>query len=150
HQIAIDETHVKWGLPMRNAVAFANNDVATIAWSYGVKPEGELRLPLQGGTARRTTGRTKANGVATDSDDQRSDHLWSVFRERDGDLQSGSYFNATCVKCIERQCQQGKPAEGHQGSRKPVAEGSGWRHSRDIDRVCREGEDEWLDIRGAL
>jgi phosphatidylserine/phosphatidylglycerophosphate/cardiolipin synthase-like enzyme len=25
---------------MRNAVAFANNDVATIAWSYGAKPEG--------------------------------------------------------------------------------------------------------------
>jgi hypothetical protein len=25
---------------MRNAVAFANNDVVTIAWSYGVKPEG--------------------------------------------------------------------------------------------------------------
>jgi hypothetical protein len=25
---------------MRNAVAFANNDVATIAWSYGTKPEG--------------------------------------------------------------------------------------------------------------
>ncbi|HEY3742335.1 MAG TPA: phospholipase D-like domain-containing protein [Bryobacteraceae bacterium] len=25
---------------MRNAVAFANNDIATIAWSYGVKPEG--------------------------------------------------------------------------------------------------------------
>jgi phosphatidylserine/phosphatidylglycerophosphate/cardiolipin synthase-like enzyme len=25
---------------MRNAVAFANNDIATIAWSYGTKPEG--------------------------------------------------------------------------------------------------------------
>jgi phosphatidylserine/phosphatidylglycerophosphate/cardiolipin synthase-like enzyme len=25
---------------MRNAVAFANNDVATIAWSYGAKPDG--------------------------------------------------------------------------------------------------------------
>ena len=25
---------------MRNAVAFANNDVVTIAWSYGAKPEG--------------------------------------------------------------------------------------------------------------
>jgi phosphatidylserine/phosphatidylglycerophosphate/cardiolipin synthase-like enzyme len=25
---------------MRNAIAFANNDVATIAWSYGAKPEG--------------------------------------------------------------------------------------------------------------
>jgi phosphatidylserine/phosphatidylglycerophosphate/cardiolipin synthase-like enzyme len=25
---------------VRNAVAFANNDVVTIAWSYGVKPEG--------------------------------------------------------------------------------------------------------------
>jgi len=25
---------------MRNAVAFANNDVATIAWSYGAKPGG--------------------------------------------------------------------------------------------------------------
>src|SRR6516225_6217038 len=28
------------GSIMRNAVAFANNDVATIAWSYGTKPEG--------------------------------------------------------------------------------------------------------------
>jgi len=25
---------------MRNAVAFANNDVATIAWSYGKRPDG--------------------------------------------------------------------------------------------------------------
>jgi hypothetical protein len=25
---------------MRNTVAFANNDVVTVAWSYGEKPEG--------------------------------------------------------------------------------------------------------------
>ena len=25
---------------MQNAVAFANNDVATIAWSYGRRPDG--------------------------------------------------------------------------------------------------------------
>ena len=25
---------------MQNAVAFANNDVVTIAWSYGVRPDG--------------------------------------------------------------------------------------------------------------
>jgi hypothetical protein len=31
---------------MRNAVAFANNDVATIAWSYGVKPEGYMGFAL--------------------------------------------------------------------------------------------------------
>ena len=31
---------------MRNAVAFANNDVATIAWSYGVKPEGCMGFAL--------------------------------------------------------------------------------------------------------
>jgi PLD-like domain len=31
---------------MRNAVAFANNDVVTIAWSYGVKPEGCMGFTL--------------------------------------------------------------------------------------------------------
>jgi phosphatidylserine/phosphatidylglycerophosphate/cardiolipin synthase-like enzyme len=31
---------------MRNAVAFANNDVATIAWSYGNKPEGCMGFAL--------------------------------------------------------------------------------------------------------
>jgi phosphatidylserine/phosphatidylglycerophosphate/cardiolipin synthase-like enzyme len=31
---------------MRNAVAFANNDVATIAWSYGTKPEGCMGFAL--------------------------------------------------------------------------------------------------------
>lgn len=31
---------------MRNAVAFANNDIATIAWSYGVKPEGCMGFAL--------------------------------------------------------------------------------------------------------
>src|SRR6202790_958482 len=31
---------------MRNAVAFANNDVATIAWSYGAKPEGCMGFAL--------------------------------------------------------------------------------------------------------
>ena len=31
---------------MRNAVAFANNDVVTIAWSYGVKPEGCMGFAL--------------------------------------------------------------------------------------------------------
>ena len=31
---------------MRNAVAFTNNDVATIAWSYGAKPEGCMGFAL--------------------------------------------------------------------------------------------------------
>ena len=31
---------------MLNAVAFANNDVATIAWSYGAKPEGCMGFAL--------------------------------------------------------------------------------------------------------
>ena len=31
---------------MRNAVAFANNDVATIAWSYGTKPAGCMGFAL--------------------------------------------------------------------------------------------------------
>lgn len=31
---------------MRNAVAFANNDVITIAWSYGTKPEGCMGFEL--------------------------------------------------------------------------------------------------------
>src|ERR1035438_2622634 len=31
---------------MRNAVAFANNDVATIAWSYGAKPVGCMGFAL--------------------------------------------------------------------------------------------------------
>jgi phosphatidylserine/phosphatidylglycerophosphate/cardiolipin synthase-like enzyme len=31
---------------MRNAVAFANNDVATIAWSFGAKPEGCMGFAL--------------------------------------------------------------------------------------------------------
>jgi phosphatidylserine/phosphatidylglycerophosphate/cardiolipin synthase-like enzyme len=31
---------------MRNAVAFANNDVVTIAWSYGAKPEGCMGFTL--------------------------------------------------------------------------------------------------------
>jgi len=31
---------------MRNAVAFSNNDVATIAWSYGAKPEGCMGFAL--------------------------------------------------------------------------------------------------------
>ena len=31
---------------MRNAVAFANNDVATIAWSYGAKPKGCMGFAL--------------------------------------------------------------------------------------------------------
>ncbi|HZQ44641.1 MAG TPA: phospholipase D-like domain-containing protein [Acidobacteriaceae bacterium] len=31
---------------MRNAVAFANNDVVTIAWSYGTKPEGCMGFAL--------------------------------------------------------------------------------------------------------
>ena len=31
---------------MRNAVAFANNDVTTIAWSYGAKPEGCMGFAL--------------------------------------------------------------------------------------------------------
>jgi hypothetical protein len=31
---------------MRNAVAFANNDVVTIAWSYGAKPEGCMGFAL--------------------------------------------------------------------------------------------------------
>jgi phosphatidylserine/phosphatidylglycerophosphate/cardiolipin synthase-like enzyme len=31
---------------MRNAVAFANNDVATIAWSYGVRPDGCMGFAL--------------------------------------------------------------------------------------------------------
>jgi phosphatidylserine/phosphatidylglycerophosphate/cardiolipin synthase-like enzyme len=31
---------------MRNAVAFANNDVATIAWSYGEKPDGCMGFAL--------------------------------------------------------------------------------------------------------
>jgi phosphatidylserine/phosphatidylglycerophosphate/cardiolipin synthase-like enzyme len=31
---------------MRNAVAFANNDVATIAWSYGTKPDGCMGFAL--------------------------------------------------------------------------------------------------------
>jgi hypothetical protein len=31
---------------MRNAIAFANNDVATIAWSYGAKPEGCMGFAL--------------------------------------------------------------------------------------------------------
>jgi len=31
---------------MRNAVAFANNDVVTIAWSYGEKPEGCMGFEL--------------------------------------------------------------------------------------------------------
>jgi phosphatidylserine/phosphatidylglycerophosphate/cardiolipin synthase-like enzyme len=31
---------------MRNAVAFANNDVATIAWSYGARPDGCMGFAL--------------------------------------------------------------------------------------------------------
>src|SRR5262245_653097 len=31
---------------MRNAVAFANNDVATIAWSFGEKPTGCMGFAL--------------------------------------------------------------------------------------------------------
>jgi hypothetical protein len=31
---------------MRNAVAFANNDVITIAWSYGAKPDGCMGFAL--------------------------------------------------------------------------------------------------------
>ena len=31
---------------MRNAVAFANNDVVTVAWSYGEKPEGCMGFAL--------------------------------------------------------------------------------------------------------
>jgi phosphatidylserine/phosphatidylglycerophosphate/cardiolipin synthase-like enzyme len=31
---------------MRNAVAFANNDVATIAWSYGTRPDGCMGFAL--------------------------------------------------------------------------------------------------------
>jgi phosphatidylserine/phosphatidylglycerophosphate/cardiolipin synthase-like enzyme len=31
---------------MRNAVAFANNDVATIAWSYGMRPDGCMGFAL--------------------------------------------------------------------------------------------------------
>ena len=34
------------GAGMRNAVAFANNDVVTIAWSYGAKPEGCMGFAL--------------------------------------------------------------------------------------------------------
>jgi hypothetical protein len=31
---------------MRNAVAFGNNDVVTIAWSYGTKPDGCMRFAI--------------------------------------------------------------------------------------------------------
>jgi len=31
---------------MQNAVAFANNDVITIAWSYGKKPDGCLGFAI--------------------------------------------------------------------------------------------------------
>lgn len=31
---------------MRNAVAFANNDIATIAWSYGTEPVGCMGFAL--------------------------------------------------------------------------------------------------------
>lgn len=31
---------------MLNAVAFANNDVVTIAWSYGTKPDGCMGFAL--------------------------------------------------------------------------------------------------------
>jgi hypothetical protein len=31
---------------MRNAIAFANNDVATIAWSYGMRPDGCMGFAL--------------------------------------------------------------------------------------------------------
>ena len=31
---------------MKNAVAFANNDVATIAWSYGARPDGCMGFAL--------------------------------------------------------------------------------------------------------
>lgn len=31
---------------MRYAVAFANNDVATIAWSYGKRPDGCMGFAL--------------------------------------------------------------------------------------------------------
>ncbi len=43
---AIDQASLKLGFPMRNAVAFANNDVATIAWSYGAKPDGCMGFAL--------------------------------------------------------------------------------------------------------
>src|SRR5215510_2382220 len=31
---------IKKGNQMQNAIAFANNDIATIAWSYGKRPDG--------------------------------------------------------------------------------------------------------------
>jgi hypothetical protein len=31
---------------MRNAVAFANNDVVTIAWSFGERPDGCMGFAL--------------------------------------------------------------------------------------------------------
>lgn len=31
---------------MRNAVAFANNDIVTIAWSYGKRPDGCMGFAL--------------------------------------------------------------------------------------------------------
>src|SRR3974377_1166498 len=31
---------------MRNAVAFANNDIVTVAWSYGTRPDGCMGFAL--------------------------------------------------------------------------------------------------------
>src|SRR5262249_19145018 len=41
-----DRKNFKREFPMRNAVAFANNDVATIAWSFGKKPDGCMGFAL--------------------------------------------------------------------------------------------------------
>ena len=151
---------------MRNAVAFANNDVATIAWSYGAKPEGCMGFALYriDSKGRETVlpshavfpGETIAPGQTTAQFPVQKFYWKDVYArlvgdqtgnytfrykvvplegrpdalkpmaslpilttnevtisgvcsdKRDGNLQPGSYLNATCVKCVERQCQQGR------------------------------------------
>src|SRR5215467_7169185 len=48
YDVSTDQANFQFkrGQSMRNAVAFANNDVATIAWSYGAKPEGCMGFAL--------------------------------------------------------------------------------------------------------
>ena len=105
---------------MRNAVAFANNDVVTIAWSYGVKPEGCMGFALYriDSTGNETAlpshavfpGETIKAGQTTADFPIQKFYWKDVYARPEGD-KSGNYtFRYKVV-----------PLEGAPGSLKPMA-----------------------------
>jgi len=111
---------------MRNAVAFANNDVVTIAWSYGTKPEDCMgfalyRIDSKGEeTASMNLAFLRAGllcsgryshpfyrprAVHTHTPETVTSFVVSIGSdgiESDGDLQPRSHFNAACLAGAQR------------------------------------------------